>query len=314
MEPVLRGGVRLAGQLLQFDHFGPGGVTFVSHAHVPLPSAAGQFIASDVTVRLYGDRARRALGTPFGRSFSLGALELCLHPTGHVPGAAALEVVTGRRRMIYAGEIQPAGLPGGLRLPTGADGLILAAPYGEKRHAFPPAEEVLGEIVAFCARTAAAGEVAVLLVGTLGKAQRVAAALAAAGLQVQADRTIRRLAALAAGPGDAPGWLRPDPDRGPPVRLWPRRPRVLPGLPAPHRLALVSGRASDPAAVAAAGADAGFVLSNHPDHPTLVATLAALAPRTLYLLPGATDACAAALREAGHTVELLRPPTQLDLF
>ena len=54
--------------------------------------------------------------------------------------------------------------------------------FGVPRYRFPPTEEVVDRMVAFCSETIDAGEVPVLLGYSLGKAQEILCALDGAGL------------------------------------------------------------------------------------------------------------------------------------
>lgn len=320
MRPVFRGAIRLAGQLLQFDGFSEGGVTFVSHAHVPIPRDAGQLITSDLTARLLGPRAARSLVTPYGRRFSLGELELRLLPTGHVPGSAALEVRFRRRTFTYAGDVGSYGEFFGIpaAAPEPCHELVLASTYGRSRYAFPAPKAVLARICEFCRQAAAQGCTPVLLCHPLGKAQALTTLLHEAGFTTRLHRSMHRSLkplrelGVRVGParrfdgrvlsGEVLLW---------PIRLWDAPAlRSLPQL----RRGLVSGRAVEPSAVAGHGCEAGFPLSDLADRARLLKYVAAANPRRVYLIPGQEEGIDRALARRGIEVRLLGPPTQLQLF
>ena len=69
-----------------------------------------------------------------------------------------------------------------------ADTLIMETTYGLPRYRFPPTEQVVQQIVAFCRDALEEGAVPVLLGYSLGKAQEILCALAGAGAQADAAR------------------------------------------------------------------------------------------------------------------------------
>lgn len=315
-----RGAVRLAGELLQFDGFTEDGLTFVSHAHVPVPPEAERLVTSVITARLLGSRARYALATPYGREFSLGALELRMLPTGHVPGAAALLVRHQRRTLLYAGQLgaygEFYGLAGAVAEPC--DSLVLDAPYGAPGRKLPKPQTVLKRIVTFCRKAHADGVAPVLLCARLGLAQPLSALLHREGFGVQLHRSQHRYLGplrelgLPVGPARRfEGQLPPDG-----VLLWPLDLREAASLDAadPHRCALVSARALRPHAADDHGCHAAFPLSEHADHPRIMDYVSRASPRRIYLLPGTPPELAAALRSRDREVHRFGPPAQLELF
>ena len=69
-----------------------------------------------------------------------------------------------------------------------ADTLIMETTYGLPRYRFPPTEQVMQQIVAFCRETLEEGAVPVLLGYSLGKAQEILCALAGAESHADAAR------------------------------------------------------------------------------------------------------------------------------
>lgn len=314
-----RGGVQFPGHVLCCDTFVPGCASFVSHAYVRIPTSADQFIVSDVTAKLLGDRARDGLSTPVGRAFSLGAVELTLLRSGFVPGAACLSAKLGEHRMLYAGAINPrAALGGEPSPPRRCDVLILESMYGDPRFAFPEPEVVLREVARFCRDAIADGATPVLLTTVLGKAQLLGAHLTQEGLSLRAHRRIyqyaRRYRALGLPVGAArrfEGTPRPDE-----VVLWPVDAAASGAVRKLRRarFALVSGAAQDPERLAKSRCEVGFVLSDHADFGALVEYALAAQAGQVYLLPGRPAALAEELRHAGLSVSSLGPAKQLELF
>jgi hypothetical protein len=315
-----RGAVRLAGELLQFDGFDEDGLTFVSHAHVQVPPGAERLVTSVITARLLGARARYALATPYGREFSLGALELRMLPTGHVPGAAALLVRHRRRKLVYAGQLgaygEFFGLEGAVAEPC--DTLVLDAPYGAPEHKLPKPQTVLKRIVAFCREAHTDGVAPVLLCPRLGLAQPLSALLHREGFAVQLHRSqhhyLGPLRELGLPVGPARRFEGKLPADG--VLMWPLDLRPGPTLEGvgPRRCALVSARALRPHAAEDHDCSFAFPLSEHADHRRVLQYVERAAPRRIYLLPGTPPELATKLRSPNREVHRFGPPAQLDLF
>ena len=312
--------LRLAGQLLQFDGFGESGVSFVSHAHVRVPPGAEQIITSDISMRLLGPRARRALATPYQREFSLGELELKLLPSGHVPGAAALAVRYRRKTYVYAGQIGGCmahfGLPG--PQPAQCHTLVMASTYGHPRFSFPRPDEVVEKLCAFCERARADAVVPVLVCHPFGKAQLLAGVLTREGFGVRMHRLFHRslgpLRDLGMDVGSARRFEGTVSEGE--VLFWPlnRHGDAALGALGPTRRALVSGRAALPDAAGAYGCAWGFALSDAGDHRALVHYAVASGARRVYLLAGDERGLAPALCDRGMEVVPLGPPLQMEMF
>lgn len=315
-----KGAVRLAGELLQFDGFTEEALTFVSHAHVPVPPAAQRLITSVITARLLGARARFALATPYGREFSLGALELRLLPTGHIPGAAALWVRHRRRTLVYAGQIgaygEFFGLAGAVAEPC--DTLVLDAPHAVPGRELPAPQAVLERVVAFCRKAREEARAPVLLCSRLGLAQPLSALLSGVGFSVQLHRSQHRhlgpLRELGLPVGPARRFEGALPEGG--VLLWPVDLREAGSLEAvgPRRLALVSARALTPHAAEEHGCHGAFPLSEHADHAGVLRYVKVAAPKRIYLLSDTPPELVRTLRKRGRQVERFGPPDQLELF
>jgi hypothetical protein len=118
---VWRAGVAFSGAQVTCDGLGAAeDLVFLSAADALGTRALGQLvrrgrrrvITSAETLALLGPRAellaRRALVSEYGRPFHIGTLRLELLRTARAPGAAALLVELGRRRVLYAGRIASA--------------------------------------------------------------------------------------------------------------------------------------------------------------------------------------------------------------
>ena len=280
----------------------------------------GQLIATAATLAQlgalshgYGHGAGAHLSVPYRRPFTLGTVRLELIPTGHALGAAALLVEDGGQRVLCTGVV---GANGGLgELPE-----LRTCDTLRGRRAVRPARAPLRSARRgrrsdrrVRARDPEAGAAAVLLVTSAAKGLDVAARLVADGIEPAAHRAIALASQrLRAANLPAPSVRKPAPRPGP--LLWPlaERQRLDAVLGAtPRRVALVSGRAIEPAAVRAAGADTAIVWSNTADRAELLAYIQGSGARRVYLTGPCADAVAA---ELGDRARVLGPPQQMPLF
>jgi putative mRNA 3-end processing factor len=320
-EPVTwRDGVHVTGTSLWCDARRSRDVCFVSAADRIGKVGHGQLIATAATLAQlgalshgYGHGAGAHLSVPYRRPFTLGTVRLELIPTGHALGAAALLVEDGGHRVLCTGVVGANGGLGELPELRTCDTLVVAAPYGRPEHRFGPRDEAADQAAAFARATTEAGAAAVLLVTSAAKGLDVAARLVADGIEPAAHRAIALASQrLRAANLPAPSVRKPAPRPGP--LLWPlaERQRLDAVLGAtPRRIALVSGRAIEPAAVRAAGADAAIVWSNTADRAELLAYIQGSGARRVYLTGPCADAVAA---ELGDRARVLGPPQQMPLF
>lgn len=99
-----------------------------------------------------------------------GEITLRLFPSGHIPGAASVELRDSQTRLVFSGDLgrpdDPIMYP-----PTplhGADYLVLESTYGNRRHVTRDARQALGEIIS---RTAQRGGVLVIPAFAIGRTQ-----------------------------------------------------------------------------------------------------------------------------------------------
>ena len=96
--------------------------------------------------------------------------------------------------MLYTGDFKLR--PGRSAEPTEwrqAETLIMETTYGLPRYRFPPTEEVVAQIVAFCRDALEENAVPVLLGYSLGKAQEILCSLIGAGLQPMLHGSVFRM-------------------------------------------------------------------------------------------------------------------------
>lgn len=104
---VFDGGFKLSGGILGFDH-PDAGLTFISSAEVPMAWKSRKPLCTETTASLLRNLRRefRALVMPYSRPTGIGSIRVTLFPAAPMPGAAAILVENGGRRLLYC-----AGLP-----------------------------------------------------------------------------------------------------------------------------------------------------------------------------------------------------------
>jgi len=337
---VFRGGVRIAGTVIACDAVGGADLTFLSGAEslhagatrAPRPARSrapapvrAQVLVTEPTLALLGDAAlsfrERALVTPLGRPFTLGAVRVEIIPSGTLAGAAALSCEVGDRRILYAGaaRLGDATLgaePGAVRA---AQALCLDATFGHPRYAFATRGQALATLCEHASDARARGLTPVVLVAPIAGAVEAAVALAAAGWRLRAHATLAAAVAAYARTGMAvppigavpTGALASDE-----LLLWPETARAaarLGRVGSPH-LIWLSGAASDPAARGAMGAHVSVAYGNRPDHAQLWDYVRAIGAREVGTLGAHAEDFATELRARGLRAYSLAPPRQIGLF
>ena len=280
-----------------------------------------QLIASQDSLLLLGESGSQAgsrLAVPFGQPFTLGPHRIELFSSGHALGSASLLVKVGKRKVVYAGTVNPRGSAlGGALDHRSADILVISARYGASDFAFPDQNAVLATLGDRCEEIVGAGGVAVLLVRDAGKALDLALSLAGRELPVQAHRSFYDAARRSRRGvfGKFRRWA-PKAQHGR-ILLWPIRAHAKLDdsyLPAPSERFLVSGQAIRPENIASAGAAEGFVLSNQADHRELVRYIQSSGAGQVYVTNASCRAEGLQNALPKHTIEVIGPPEQLSLF
>lgn len=312
--------VRQAGWWLDAQFAAPRAI--VSHAHSDHVARHQELVCSPPTARLLrarlpGRRVEHVL--PFGRAEMLTPdVAVTLHPAGHILGSSMVELRGEPGTLLYTGDFKlRPGLAAEACATPRADVLIMETTFGRPRYEFPPAEQVIADMIAFCQEAIAAGQVPVLFCYSLGKTQEVLRALAPSGLPVMLHAQALRMTRIYAEFGvrfsdhrefdaDEVGGhvvICPPPHQGP---------GLLNRIPAP-RTAIVSGWALDSGAKYRFRCDAAFPLSDHADYPELLRFVDLVQPRRVLTLHGYAREFARDLRERGHDASALGLDNQLDL-
>src|SRR5216110_2589750 len=190
-------GVYLPRQNLWLDPWEPKHFAFISHAHSDHIAPHEEIILSERTSRLLqhrmpGRRIEHVL--PFGEKRTVHGLDLMLLPAGHIFGSAQCFLFVDDETLLYTGDLKlRPGKSAEQAQWRHADTLIMETTFGLRRYRFPPTEQVIDQIVAFCHETIEAAQVPVLLGYSLGKAQEILCSLDGAGLTPMLHGSVYRM-------------------------------------------------------------------------------------------------------------------------
>ena len=298
---------------------------FISHAHADHIGAHREVILSAATARLMrarlgGKRVEHIL--PFGESrwFAGGEIpyRLTLLPAGHILGSAMAFIEAETETLLYTGDfsLRPSHCAGSCA-PCRADVLIMETTFGQPRYQFPPAEEVLREVIDFCRAALAQEETPVLMSYSLGKSQELLCGLADARLPVVVHETVHKINKIYEQFGHCfPSYERYE------RRATQGKVMICP--PQGHDSAALRGRARTRTAILTGWAveagcrfrfqtDAAFPLSDHADFPGLIEMVKRVAPKRVFTLHGFAAEFAQALRDSGCDARALGLAEQLPL-
>jgi DNA ligase 1 len=314
-------GVYLPKEEIWLDPWDAKPFAFVSHAHSDHIAPHDEIIVSERTARLMqarlpGERHEHVLN--FGEKATIRGLDVTLVPAGHIFGSAQFFLETTDGSLLYTGDFKLR--PGRSAEPAEwrhAEMLIMETTFGLPRYRFPPTEEIIGQIVAFCRDALETGAVPVLLGYSLGKAQEILCALAGAGLKPMLHGTVHRMTRIYEQFGQAfCEYERYNANQvAGKVLICPpsvNRSRMLEKIPE-KRVAMLSGWAVEPSAVYRYQVDAAFPLSDHADYADLIRYVELVKPKRVLTLHGFAAEFARDLRERGIEAWALSEENQMEL-
>ncbi|PYK28573.1 MAG: DNA ligase [Verrucomicrobia bacterium] len=314
-------GVYLPRQNLWLDPWDPKHFAFISHAHSDHIAPHEEIIVSERTSRLLqhrmpGRRLEHVLA--FGEKRAVHGLDLMLLPAGHIFGSAQCFLFAGDETLLYTGDFKlRPGKSAEQAQWRHADTLIMETTFGLPRYRFPPTEQVIDQIVAFCRETIEAAQVPVLLGYSLGKAQEILCSLDGAGLMPMLHGSVYRMTHVYEQSGQSfCKYVRYNAnDVAGKVLICPpsaNRSQILEKIPH-RRVAIISGWAVDPNAVYRYGVDAAFPLSDHADYDDLIRYIELVQPRRVFTLHGFAAEFASDLRARGVEAWALSEENQMEL-
>ena len=314
-------GVYLPKQDLWLDPWDAKPFAFVSHAHSDHIAPHEEIILSERTSRLLqhrmpGHRTEHVL--PFGEKGTVDGLDLMLLPAGHIFGSAQCFLFAGDETLLYTGDFKLRPGKSAERAQwRHADTLIMETTFGLPRYRFPPTEQVIDQIVAFCRETIEAAQVPVLLGYSLGKAQEILCSLDGAGLTPMLHGSVYRMTRIYEQFGQSfCNYVRYNANEvAGKVLICPpstNRSQMLEKIPH-RRVAMISGWAVDPNAIHRYGVDAAFPLSDHADYDDLIRYVGLVRPRRVFTLHGFAAEFASDLRMRGTEAWALTEENQMEL-
>jgi DNA ligase 1 len=314
-------GVELPAQALWLDPADAKPFAFVSHAHSDHIGNHAETILSAPTARLMrarlgGERVEHRL--EFGVPTEIRGLRITLLPAGHIFGSAQFFLEHEGASLLYTGDFKlRPGLSAEPPEWRHADTLIMETTFGLPKYRFPPTEQVMAEMVRFCAEALEEGETPVLLGYSLGKSQEILCALARAGLRPMLHGTVFRMTEIYRE-------LQPGfPCDYEPYKAGETAGKVLICPPSANRtpmltriknrrVAMLTGWAIEPGAKFRYGCDAAFPLSDHADYDDLVRYVELVQPKRVLTLHGFASEFAADLRRRGFEAWALIGENQLE--
>jgi len=314
-------GVYLPEQDLWLDPWDAKPFAFISHAHSDHIAPHEEIILSERTSRLLqhrmpGHRTEHVL--PFGEKGTVDGLDLMLLPAGHIFGSAQCFLFAGDETLLYTGDFKLRPGKSAERAQwRHADTLIMETTFGLPRYRFPPTEQVIDQIVAFCRETIEAAQVPVLLGYSLGKAQEILCSLDGAGLTPMLHGSVYRMTRIYEQFGQSfCNYVRYNANEvAGKVLICPpstNRSQMLEKIPH-RRVAMISGWAVDPNAIYGYGVDAAFPLSDHADYDDLIRYVGLVRPRRVFTLHGFAAEFASDLRMRGVEAWALSEENQMEL-
>jgi len=314
-------GIHVLDSILWLDAPRKTDLCFISHAHVDPAGLHKKVLASEATAALLRKKIGRgrALTSPFHRRFSLGELDLELHPAGHMLGASQIRITCEGGRLVYTGDfqLQPSRTAGRAEV-LECDVLVMRAIYGLPGQVFPDRQEVEAKLVAWARRTLDDGELPVVFASPVGKAQELASVFSHHGLPVGVHKSIHQVCRIYRAMGvPLPDvrCLRTSPEKGEVVIFPPhlRQSKAIASLKR-ARSCVATGRAPDGPDPGEHSPDVAFVLSGHADHPALLRYVRESGARKIRLSGPAAAPLSAELVAAGYDAAVLQPSEQMALF
>jgi putative mRNA 3-end processing factor len=311
-------GIHVLDSVLWLDAPRQTDLCFISHAHVDPAGPHKKILTSEATAALMRRRIDRGkvLTSPFFRRFSLGELDLELHPAGHLLGAAQVRITRDDNRLVYTGDFQLERSHTAEKATVlECDVLVLRATYGLPRHVFPDRQEVEADMVAWANRILEEGEQPVVFAAPLGKAPELASIFSQQDLPVRVHKSIYQVCRTYRSLGvklENVRCLRGAPAKGEVVIFPPhlRHSKTITRLKG-VRTCVATGRALE---AYDRSVDAAFILSDHADHPALLRYARESGARKIRLTGPAAAPLSAELAEAGYDAFPLQPPEQMGLF
>lgn len=299
-------------------------LAFISHAHSDHVARHQQILCSPVTAHLlqrrYNIKRERMILQEYGNPQPWGKFLITLLPAGHIAGSAMIHVrdQENNASLLYTGDykLRPSrAAETATWLP--ADTLIMESTFGLPKYVLPPSAEIEQQITDFVRETLDLGKTPLLLGYSLGKAQEIAAILAAHDLPFVSSDTVATMTEACREVGfSLPATQLLDSEIPPGFSLIappPFHSKLSPAQRTKYRSAVMTGWALDPSARFRYRTDAAIPLSDHADYPDLLRTAELVQPQKILTVHGSTRELAARLRLQGFHAWSIYGNDQLEL-
>ena len=298
---------------------------YVSHGHSDHAREHAVIVATPNTAQIcrnrFAKRERPAIAFeehPYNEPWQVGSHRITLFSAGHVLGSSQLLIEGETGRFVYTGDFKlTPSLTAEPPEVKACDVVLMECTYGRPHYAFPPRDEVAGDMVAFARDALEGGAVPVFFGYTLGKAQEAVAILGNAGLPVTVHGAVHTMCAVYESCGvRLPPYRRYEPHfAGDTALVWPPSGRDLPNAvrTKPVRTAILTGWTLDRSTPFRYGVDRGFALSDHADYPSLLRYIELAQPKKVLLNHGWRD-FTYRLQRLGVDAAYLEQHAQLALF
>jgi putative mRNA 3-end processing factor len=310
LRPTERGLACAVGDFV-IDPVVPCPVAVITHAHAdharPTNGIVHAAAEGERLLRLRVGPEATIVAHPYGERFRLGDAIVSLHPAGHIRGSSQVRVEIDGERWVVSGDYKRDADPTCTPFEVvPCDVFVTEATFALPIYRWPSTAEVAADVFAWWQRNATLGRASLLCCYALGKTQRLLAALRAhteqsallhgamlklteayrddgVPLLATEHASVERLRNRAAGELVlAP----PSASRTP----WMRNLGTV-------ETAFASGWMRVRGVRRGRGWDRGFVLSDHADWPSLLATIAATQARRVLVTHGRSDLLVRWLRE-----------------
>ena len=301
------------------DPWRPVSRAVITHGHGDhARSGMGEYHCSTASVPILRWRLGEVIlhAHDHGAPFTLGGVQVSLHPAGHVLGSVQVRIDDGEQVWVASGDYkrQPDPTCAPFEV-VPCDTFITEATFALPIYRWPATPEVAADIIAWRHECAARGEAAVLLCYSLGKAQRVLAELHALGDApawlhgaIANGVEVYRQAGITLLDTEAVAEQGPRPDAAGRLVLAPPSAAGTPWMRrlGKHQLGFASGWMQLRGNRRRRNVDRGFIISDHADWPALLQTIEQTGARRVIATHGNTDALVPFLRERGVAAESFR--------
>ncbi|MBD3234238.1 MAG: hypothetical protein GF315_11000 [candidate division Zixibacteria bacterium] len=291
---------------------------YVSHAHSDHAARHKRIISTPETAAFLSQRFNvlDIETVPFNQWIQHNGARFKLFPAGHILGSSQILIETGDCRIVYTGDFRL----GKSRSCEDAevnkcDVLIMETTYGTPEYTFPDRLEVEEEFVAFINQALNRGQVPVVMAYSLGKAQEAIAILSNAGIRIQVEKSIYKLARIYERFGVQLGRYSKftGADFGAALIIPPHMKNFKNIQAIPDKtLIFLTGWGAGDKIQSRFSADKVFILSDHCDYLSLMRYVEETSPRRIYTLHG-FEAFAAYLRAQGYNAVAMKPGVEYQL-